>query len=373
MANSSVTDTVNLISRPGTVPGITQSRHFCARVRGVEGIAPVFRIGPRERWQTPRLVERHRAVWTADVHSDQWFRFDNITVDEERDQWVAWNETPFLDDTIFVANVPSFTCGRYEQLMQGWIESPFSRPTDSAITGYKVGEYSATEGPNEKLLPAMDCLALQVGTGPRRVALISGIHTDEIGHWIFEGAVRAIFGQDQLGTLLREKFTFLVYPNVNAQGLYGGYSRCVPDANLDANRVWASESIPNKMTSIYKPVWTQDAAPGVSAVFDFHSSPGTDPTPYPGRDVWERRDIVTETARQPFMDALSFYGDYHVGNSNFTANNSTNAFWRSVSSPKLVLTIEYTHSAEHFIDDWRAYGFDVMSALLDIADAHLPA
>lgn len=103
--------------------------------------------------------------------------------------------------------------------------------------------------------------------------LTSGVHPDEVrGHYTFEGFVRAILASTPLGSALRSKYTFLVYPGINSQGIWTGMIRGDIQINIDANRIWLHPTHVSEMNALYQAAIATDvaAAGRLDASIDFH-------------------------------------------------------------------------------------------------------
>ncbi|MES2337296.1 MAG: M14-type cytosolic carboxypeptidase [Pseudomonadota bacterium] len=88
---------------------------------------------------------------------------------------------------------------------------------------------------------AIDCLTL--GTGPKQVWLYARQHPGEpMAEWWMEGAVEMLTAADNAtATLLREKATIHLVPNMNPDGSFRGHLR-TNAAGINLNREWDTPS-----------------------------------------------------------------------------------------------------------------------------------
>lgn len=341
-------------------------RTHMAKLTGMNGRSPEFRvIFPASTTH----LDAWRNCYSFDPAGDQWFRFDNEVIDLDNSRWVFSNDEPFDADTIYIAVAPRFTVARYDRKLSEWIANPLTRPTESAVEGYRIGTISSRTARNGKVVPAIDAFAFKIGTGERKFFLTSGVHTDEYpGHYCFEGAVNYLLGTSAKARRLREMFTFYVYPRINSQCLWAGLTREDIETQADMNRVWFMDdpALASELRALYEPIWSADAAGNFVGHIDYHSW-----NTLGDRGIWQRTDIAHETARAPFMAALAAYGELTTEN-NFVSQGTVSDAMRHVGRPLLVIVSEHLHNVTNGPDEWRAFGRDQMQALSDISPQAFP-
>jgi hypothetical protein len=342
-----------------------QVGHFAMKVSGCLGKAPVITITHADEWNSPGSTVFWHLCWGTDLDSDVWTPFDSVTYSSELNSWTASNTKAFDTDTIYITRMPLFSYGRYDKKIRHWISSGLTRPTPSAVDGYRLGTIPGRTGTNGKSAPDADCFAFTIGTGPKKFILTSGMHPDEMpGHYTFEGAIDALLSAELAP--LREAFTFYVYPRLNAQGLYAGVRRYDIQANQDLNRIWGDGETTSDITALYLPALNGDVGAEVAGFLDFHSTPGTNPTSGNGshRAFWYNSADPAATASAAFVTALQSRGALRLQESS-DGHTITNYF-RSMGVAKLIGAVEHLHGSARGVRDWRQYGVDVMQSLNDI-------
>ncbi len=360
-------DTVTLRGRPwNDVPGLDNNYpgYLGARIKGANGRTPAIVVTNTNQWAPPQTFTRWRLVWGTEPNGDNWNLFDNMVYDDVANTWTFSNEAPFDSDTVYLFHMPHYSIERYDNKFREWMSSRLTRPTPSALDGYRIGTLPSKEIHGDKTAPAIDAYAFCVGTGPHIAVLTSGVHPDEQpGHYMFEGAVNAILSPTPLGQSLRDNFTFYLYPRINAQCMWAGYRRIDVDSMIDMNRIFGNTEYTSDVTSLYMSAWQTDLGANADAHIDFHSWPTANPEARAQiRSIWQRTDIAEETVRSPFITTLQTYGPIAF-ESNYTNPYTVNDAMRQLGTPKLVLTAEYIHDVDSGIDQWRGYGLDLMRSL----------
>ena len=129
---------------------------------------------------------------------------------------------------------------------------------------------------SKKLLPNMKTIGYtkdkrpilmkKIGTGPKRVWLISGQHSGEtINSWILEGFVKRLLERK---ATLSKKYTFFIVPNANPDGNVRGHWY-VTSKGINLNRDWLHTKSPE-----VKAIKKQMDKYGYYIVFDIHGDEG---------------------------------------------------------------------------------------------------
>jgi hypothetical protein len=352
---------------PITTPGWGR-RTFMARLRGVAGKSPTIFLLRRSPGNYN--YSQWRICWAVDPKGP-WYRFDNEDFDTPNNRFELSNDAPFASDTIYLATAPRYTVERYDDKIKEWLGHPLTRPTPSAIDGYRIGTVSARVCTNGRSVPDIDSHAFCVGTGPRKVLLTSGIHQDEfVGHYMFEGFVETILGVSARAQRLRRDCTFFVYPRVNAQGLHAGETRVDVETDSDCNRIWYDPD-PNddsELRTIYQDAFAIDLPPQVDVALDFHGWRATG-----GMGFWYRADISAETARQPFLSNFAAHHDVDQLYPTFTSAYTMSYAARQFGTPYLVMVFEHKYGIDFGPEEWRDAGRHGAWALDDtIRQGHIP-
>ena len=129
---------------------------------------------------------------------------------------------------------------------------------------------------SKKLLPNMKTIGYskdkrpilmkKIGSGPKRVWLISGQHSGEtINSWILEGFVKRLLERK---SALLKKYTFFIIPNANPDGNVRGHWY-VTSKGINLNRDWLHTKSPE-----VKAIKKQMDKYGYDIVFDIHGDEG---------------------------------------------------------------------------------------------------
>src|SRR5690554_401449 len=353
---------IEINARQTNVSGINR-RLFAVQVDGVQGMTPTVHVTRADDWNSPYTLTRHRLAWSPDLDGDDWKPFDLEVYDSGNNEWRFQNTYPFGFGRVFLANTPFYSWGRVLRKDMEWARNRHTRPTESSLGGYVIGTASARTAPYySKPVPATEHTAFRVGSGDKIVALFSGVHPDEKpGYYQLEGCMNLILSETEIGQRLRETFTFYVYPAVNRQGLHAGAVRWEAETGEDANRIWGVGAITNDLRSIYETAWATDLGDkDVVAAFDFHSTAATNPATSSGAQLWYNFGQKTE-AETALLEHMEGYREFdHVEMSTTT---SVSAYMRSQFSPPITMTSEFTHARTDGIDDWRAWGRNLLRGL----------
>ena len=129
---------------------------------------------------------------------------------------------------------------------------------------------------SKKLLPNMKTIGYtkdkrpilmkKIGSGPKRVWLISGQHSGEtINSWILEGFIKRLLERK---AALSKKYTFFIVPNANPDGNVRGHWY-VTSKGINLNRDWLYTKSPE-----VKAIKKQMDKYGYDIVFDIHGDEG---------------------------------------------------------------------------------------------------
>lgn len=350
------TDTVYAEAR--VEPSVAfDARYCCIRIDGAANKRFRVAIGKRSEFYKLTFVGWHRLSWTYDFVNGPWKPFDNIANDG--DYWSGTNNEAFSQDTIYVCNLPVYPLARLDKEMDEWIANPLTRPTPSGDDNYIIGNLPAFTGPHNKALPSVDLRAVAIGTGPKKVALMLGVHPDELSLWMLPGAMEMLLGESATSQALRDQYTFYVYPYMNPQGLYGGYTRLDPESATDANRFWDNSQ--TALRTEYRRLWERDLD-GLHALFDFHSAPYGEPHENPRELRFNPTD--NEAVKAAYLAALSTRTTFADVTS--SVSGSLRHYVSSTFGADISITVEHTHNISENEPEWAALGANLMAALADI-------
>lgn len=334
------------------------ARYCCYRLDGCLNKRFRVAVGLQSEFYSVKLEGWHRLSWTYDLDNGPWQHFEE-TVDEG-EYWVGENYAPFEQDTIYVCNLPVFPLARLDAAVDAWIASPLTNPTPSGDASYVIGTLPAAIGKYSKTLPEVQLRAFTVGTGSKKVAATIGIHPDELSLWFSPGMMATLLGDSAESISLRDNYTFYIYPYMNPQGLYGGYTRIDPIDGTDANRFWNTDTSP--LRAAYKTAWATDLA-GLTVHIDCHSAPFAGPEEIP-REI--RFSPLSTTIRDAYITAFEARSSLQVVNSIVT--DSCRDYVNSNFSPQLGMAAEHSHAVREDAPEWSKYGSDLVASLADIAN-----
>lgn len=334
------------------------ARYCCYRVDGCLNKRFRLAVGGRAEFYTGNLEGWHRLSWSYDLTNGPWQSFATVEIDG--DYWVGVNYDEFTQDTIYVCNLPVFPLARLDAAVDAWIANPLTSPTPSGDVNYVIGTLPAAIGKYSKALPEVPVRAFTIGTGTKKVAATIGIHPDELSLWFSPGVMATLLGDSAEAVALRSEYTFYIYPYMNPQGLYGGYTRIDPIDGTDANRFWNTDTSP--LRAIYKTAWVMDLV-GLTVHIDCHSAPFAGPEEIP-REI--RFSPLSTTIRDAYISAFNTRSTLQVVNSIVT--NSCRDYVNSNFTPQLGMAAEHSHAVRENTPEWAQYGSDLVASLADIAN-----
>jgi hypothetical protein len=220
-----------------------------ALVSGVIALNPVFRFtrfidngsSMEGNYHYPPWQASRRAMYSYDGIT--WKYFDKTVVRADLGYVEFSNNSPFLEDTIYVSRSRQMSVHRIGIWLAS-INHPAFGPSPaattytptSAVNDYLGQEYIANEFKaqiNElgKFIPPTPFYAAQINdlslmpsNGVKRLAiLVSGVHAGEdTANFVLKETIDYLLGSSSTAQALRREFRILVYPMINAPGRAGG-------------------------------------------------------------------------------------------------------------------------------------------------------
>lgn len=223
----------------GPWPGTSTSwRQFFGQIKNVTGKTPSFKVlttngieisSARRPWYSYDLETWTQ--WSSAVISGSYLEFGGVT---------------FTGD-VYIALQPGWTVGKTAAYL-GSIEA--AKPSlvhelPSSGSDYIFTTLPAQTDELSRTVPAQPFYAFGIwddtvnrdGGDKRAVVITCGIHPGEhVGHWLFKGFVDFLLSDDAKAVDLRKYYQFIVYPDINPLGKYGGHWRGQWDPDdLDKN------------------------------------------------------------------------------------------------------------------------------------------
>lgn len=265
--NSSVTDPntatplVTIVPRTQYCDSVTKWRNFQFRLKNVSGKTPSFRVPYADY-----VMSSFASVWRP------WYSYDGIN-------WTQWptatttsapyqlfGGVTFTEDSVYLGFQPGYPVARAKWLIE-WLVSNhpgYIHPLRSTGADWVAQMLPAQTDELGRTVPAQPFYTYGIwdaqaypddGKPKRTVVLTCGNHPGEtVADWMFEGVIRFLVGNDADAIALRKNFQFVVYPQINPLGRYGGHWRGEWDtAALDknSNRDYVSEggNVPFKLAN----------------------------------------------------------------------------------------------------------------------------
>ncbi len=203
-----------------------------------------------------------------------WQRFDNGAISYTT-YYTFSNNSPFSGTTVYVALDIPYTVAMTDAHTASLIGLPHVMPTASSDANFI---FNTTLGGTDfygRSIPSQNLYAYKVTdpnvVAPKAKVLVStGTHSGEhAGTNTFRGFVDFITGNSVEAQLLRQYVEIFVYPQVDPDGRYGGYSRNNQLYGGDTNRNWGLGTFDN--LDKVEAAWLTDAGGDIDIYLDFHA------------------------------------------------------------------------------------------------------
>ncbi len=253
------------------------ARQAYARIDNVNGVSPTITFTDADvdvdTWASGPMFS-----YTPNDPSS-WVRFDNLNRDAANNVHVVSHNTAFTHNTVFVAQRQACTLQYTEDRVADLIAN--NAIVSATPSGDATGTYGlsrlvrATKGntPARLIIP-QPFQAFRFGSGPLKVALITGQHTaEDTGDQTFWGFVD--YALSAAGADLRNSFTFYCYPGLS-KSRDGGSDRWthidVDGGAVNANRDWGFWE--TDLTVACRDAILADCGGAPDVFLDFHSITG---------------------------------------------------------------------------------------------------
>ena len=274
-------NTVTLVGRDNFNSGNWKWIYFQAA--GVSGQTVTFEIG--DDFETgASSLNGHKMVYS--YNQQDWFFFDQNFRTPAESKFTFFNNSPFTQDTVYVAYGLPYPYQRVVDHTAGVVGSPWVSPTASADTNLVIGHSPGGVDDIGRTIAPRNLYGYEI-TDPsaiepkKRIVLNSGVHANEtLGDFVLEGLVDFLVSDDLRAAQLRRYAEFYVYPMTNPDGRYAGNNRTtVAVGSIDLNRAWNppayTEPGDNHMIAedaIVGEAMRTDTGGNIAYLIDFHST-----------------------------------------------------------------------------------------------------
>ena len=184
--------------------------------------------------------------WASENQRD-WRHVDHT---EGEDDGYGFVQT-LREDRVWFAQAIPYPMARVQEKVEAWLQSPWVKPTLSAneegclLDG--EGEVWLSPGGSAEEgfeIPPLPLYALSIDAAAPKdapaVVLMGGNHAGEhYANHAIEGMMDWLLGEEDEAVELRRSSRIFLYPMVNPEGRYGGYTRGNPTLPQgDHNRMW---------------------------------------------------------------------------------------------------------------------------------------
>ncbi len=273
-------DTVHLVGRTNYQPDQWKWLYF--RVDGVAGRELRFEIDDNF---TPRSQRLRDWVPVYSYDNVRWHYFDRARWDEDAARYGFRRDEPFAGDTVWVALYLPYPVQRVADLVALLRWSEHVMPTASADERLVIGRSGGGEDDLGRTIPPQDLYGFVItdaavdASAKRKVVLVGGVHANEVqANHVLEGLLLFLVSEQPEAAALRRQVAFHVYPMVNPDGRYAGYSRGgVQHPRRDTNRYWDAErygdmdEIRTVAEAMVEDTGVRAGADDVDFLIDFHS------------------------------------------------------------------------------------------------------
>lgn len=282
-------NTVTLVGRDNFNNNEWKWMYFQAN--GVNGQVVTFNTG--DDFDTGgNSLNNHRMVYSYD--QTNWSFFDNNAHIAAQSKFTFSNNSPFTQDTVYVAYGQPYPYQRTVDHTNSIATSPWVAPTTSGAGTLVVAQSPGGVDDIGRAVTPKTLYGYKItdssAAGPKRkIVLMSGVHANEtLGNFTLEGLVNFLVSDELAAAQLRRYAEFYVYPMANPDGRFAGYNRStVQIPNVDPNRAWNPPSyidpddVSSQLTDIRRlgEAMKVDTGQNIDYMIDFHSTVNPS-TPY---------------------------------------------------------------------------------------------
>jgi hypothetical protein len=212
------------------------------RASGVNGQLVNFEIGNDFETGGSNLAD-HEFVYSYDQQT--WHFFDNNQLINAQSKFTFSNNTPFSQDSVYVAYGLPYPYQRTVDYTAALVASPWVSPTSTANANLVIGQSPGGVDDIGRAIASRNLYGFKItdadATGSKKkIVLGGGVHANEtVGNWTLEGLIDFLVSDDLEAAQLRRYAEFYVYPMANPDGRYAGNNRTTVAVNdVDPNRAW---------------------------------------------------------------------------------------------------------------------------------------
>jgi hypothetical protein len=220
------------------------------KASGLAGLTPQFNITTSD----VHLGYSDSNRWAYSANPDDinsWSFFDNGSV--SGGNFVSSNNSPFLDDELYIAYGLPYTVSRTTSHTASLIGNPNVTPTNSGNASLVIGQTLGTVGGGYvddlgRNVPPQDLYAYKITdpatTGSKyKIVTTTGNHSGETtGTWSHQGFVDFALSDDPAAVELRRRAEIYVYPQSDPEGRYMGYFRSTPQNPSANDQAWLTRT-----------------------------------------------------------------------------------------------------------------------------------
>lgn len=312
--------------------------HF--RVTGALDQNPVFKIYDSWGYQ---LRPYHHMVYRYEGDS-VWHFFDAAFKDMSIDYYHFYNQSPFVQDTVYIAYWYPYTYSDLQTYLSEISGSPYllhAESKGSSFQGRDLYGYQITD------TSFAACYKSKVVITGRQHPI------ENINGYFIEGLTDyLLFSSDTVASFLRRNFHFYVYPMLNPDGVYHGSEQNALGQGL--NREWEDSLLSGGVPEIdtIRPVIWQETGQQVDWSIDIHANAGSN-IPYywwgynsssamPPWQVDKALQYVQSVAIYDTSSPLGGSSYQHEIQGNGVSDSKTAANWFRKSFNAIAFTFEPT-------------------------------
>jgi hypothetical protein len=281
------------------------------------------------------------AFWGTDPLGDTWTAFDNQTVGASDIEF--YNNTAFPAGTIYIASMPLYTYARSQARYAEWV-------ADARSTALTIGTDTARDNGDGRTAPALSFMGLTVtnasGYTKNNLIVTARNHACETpGGYALEGFMTWLLGGSVEAEFLLDWFNVHIYPCLNPQGIWGGWSYRGPEIpTTQHNDTTAGWDDLDAMIASMNTVSGGDIEVGI----DFHSGKTT------GTSMAYVYNVA-EALHVAFRDAYKVYDASFVLTADTTAV-MLSKYWSDNFSAALSLNLEQCDASVRTITQHKTSG-----------------
>jgi len=306
------------------------------------GATPHFLIAKANRTYSPIGASEKVAFWATSMDNDDWAAFDNQTVGATDIE--VYNDSPFPNGIIYIASMPLYPFSRSQRMYYQWVNQ------DARIAPITIGQDTDRDNGDGRNVPALPFLGFSItnasGYTKNNMLVTARNHPCETpGGFALEGFMTWLLGESAEAELLLDWFNIYVYPCINPQGVFGGWSYRAPEIPTTQHNNTSAGF--DDMTAFIASMNTSTSG-SIEVGIDFHSSKSAGTSIAYVYNAAEALHVAFRDAYKVFDASFALIAD--------TTATLLTKYWSDTFSARLSLNIEQCDASVRTIAQHKLSG-----------------